>query len=155
MDPQNTARVDGSERVTDKEFNKQKARTAKIFKHWCWMLGLNTWVKVTLEYWREPLTPRPSEEPYHPLATPEADCLAKWEYKTAHMRICLADAADMDDDALERTIVHELCHCLVNEMRCYPEGINHEEHVVTSLAQAFHWVQKITADETKKALKRG
>lgn len=139
--------------MTDKEFNKQKARAAKIFKHWSWMLGLNTWQKVTLEYWREPLSPRAGESPYHPLAMPDADCLARWEYKTAHMRIDLTNAEHMKDDELETVIVHELCHCLVNEMRATGDKYAHEEHVVTSLAQAFRWVKLLTERAAKKGKK--
>jgi len=44
----------------------------------------------------------------------------------------------MDGDEIERAVVHELCHILVNEMR--EDEIHHEERVVTGLQKAFMWV---------------
>jgi len=43
----------------------------------------------------------------------------------------------MENDQIEMTIVHELCHALVNEMR--KDGIDHEERTVTALTKAFLW----------------
>jgi hypothetical protein len=45
----------------------------------------------------------------------------------------------LDEYELEKAIVHEFMHILVNEMRA--GGIDHEERVVTGLANAALWLE--------------
>lgn len=70
---------------------------------------------------------------------------ADWRYMTADLAVNVPAVARLDDDELERAVVHELCHALVNEMR--EGGIDHEERVVTTLASAFMWVRDVTRRE--------
>ena len=58
-----------------------------------------------------------------------------------------AGYAGMSNEELERTVVHELVHALVNELR--EGGIDHEERVVTTLTKAVLWVRDLTRDEAK------
>lgn len=60
-----------------------------------------------------------------------------WKYGTADLHINLPAFKGRKQWKIDRIIVHELVHALVNEMRY--EGIEHEERVVTSLTKAFFW----------------
>jgi hypothetical protein len=75
-----------------------------------------------------------------------ATCDANWIYGTATICINLPAFADRTPEQIERTVVHELCHILVNEMR---EGeLHHEERVVTTLTKAIFWA--IAAREAER-----
>lgn len=72
---------------------------------------------------------------------------ANWMYATAKISVNLPAFADMEPDAIERIVVHELMHILVNEMR---EGeLHHEERVVTQLTKAIFWVVAATEREVR------
>jgi len=64
---------------------------------------------------------------------------ADWRYLSASIAVNVKAVARLDDDELERAVVHELIHVLVNEMR--EPGIDHEERVVTMLSKAFFWTR--------------
>lgn len=67
-----------------------------------------------------------------------------WIYAESRVSVNLPALTDMTPDKIERTVVHELCHILVNEMR---EGeLHHEERVVTGLTKAFMWTESMTKD---------
>ncbi len=59
-------------------------------------------------------------------------------YGAAKISVNLPAFEGMEPDEIERIVVHELMHILVNEMR---EGeLHHEERVVTQLTKAIFWV---------------
>ena len=127
--------------MNDAEFEREKDRVRNFFNKWTTLLGLRWWQKIDIEYFREPLPPYKDEIP-HPEAIADTRC--RWRYLTAHIRISLSVVLDheYDDDQIEYIVVHELCHCLVNEMRPTEwdqNDLDHEERVVTHLAQAFLW----------------
>jgi hypothetical protein len=78
---------------------------------------------------------------------------SKWEYKQAHIWVYLYNfynnipKKDMKKKA-ENTVVYELGHAIVNEMR--EKGIKHEERVVTHLTNMILWMEK----EHKKEIGR-
>lgn len=67
-----------------------------------------------------------------------ATVTAQWMYADAKISINLPVFDEIEPALIERIIVHELCHILVNEMR--EDDIHHEERVVTGLTKAFFWV---------------
>lgn len=72
---------------------------------------------------------------------------ANWMYAEAKISINLPAFDELDADKIERIVVHELCHILVNEMR---EGeLHHEERVVTGLTKAIFWVADAAGVPTK------
>lgn len=84
-----------------------------------------------------------------------------WQYLRASLTFHLPTVATETDDELEYIIVHELTHVLVNEMRWVDaiakddderrHNIQHEERVVTHIAQAFRWIREEGAkDKTKR-----
>lgn len=75
---------------------------------------------------------------------------ANWMYASAKISVNLPAFDDMKPDEIERHVVHELCHILVNEMR---EGeLHHEERVVTGLTKAFFWVENAVVAEMEGKL---
>lgn len=75
-----------------------------------------------------------------------ATVIAQWMYADAKICINLPAFEHIEDEDIERVVVHELCHILVNEMR-EPE-LHHEERVVTQLTKAFFWVADAARSET-------
>lgn len=65
---------------------------------------------------------------------------ADWKYGVARVYINLPAFKEIKRWRVERIIVHELVHILVNEMR--EDGLEHEERVVTGLTKAFIWTKQ-------------
>lgn len=66
-------------------------------------------------------------------------CHTDWRYQETSIEISTKKICQLDEDSIERVVVHELMHVLLNEMR--EEGIDHEERVATNLQKAFMWVR--------------
>lgn len=119
----------------DKQFRETKKRLKSAISKWHKTLGLGWW-KVDYRYYNT-LTSGDRSLNGNILAT----CSADWRYMTAD--ICFAVesiwGAELDDEAIEALVVHEMCHILVNEMR--EDGIDHEERVTETLARAFVWAR--------------
>jgi hypothetical protein len=62
---------------------------------------------------------------------------SNWMYGSAKISVNLPAVLAMEHHEIERMIVHELCHVLVNEMR--EDEIHHEERVVTQLTKTIFW----------------
>lgn len=71
----------------------------------------------------------------------DALCDAKWQYMDHELTFHLGRVRTMTAEEIEITVVHELCHILVNEMREPDEDLKHEERVTTQLQKAFMWVR--------------
>lgn len=128
---------------SDAEYDRNRDRILKLKDKWLAPLGL-LWWQIELEYSREPLLPDDAQDRKDDYCT-LARCYAKWQYMRAKIVFNMVDVARLDDEALERTFVHECMHVLVNEMRYYGEegGLAHEERVVCTLTNAFLWVRKV------------
>ena len=82
---------------------------------------------------------------------------AKWEYMSASIDVYCSAVRHADDDALEDFVVHELMHCIVNEMReCATEftdkDVKHEERVVSILTSA---VLAVRRDAMERGVRKG
>jgi hypothetical protein len=64
-------------------------------------------------------------------------CWSTWHYKQATIQLRKKDMLAMDERSVEAVVVHELIHCVTNEMRYYSTDTNHDEAVVTNLVNAF------------------
>ena len=60
-----------------------------------------------------------------------ARCTPRWKYFEAELEFNYLVLKDKKDEDIERIVLHELLHIVVNEMR--EEGIDHEERVVSHL----------------------
>jgi len=64
-----------------------------------------------------------------------ARCSTKWNYFTVQLDFSHVMLASMSDAEIERVVLHELLHVVVNEMR--EDGVDHEERVVSHLTMIF------------------
>ena len=62
-----------------------------------------------------------------------------WRYMTCTIYLNIPAMKSKEAWEVEKIIIHELCHALVNEMR--EDGLDHEERVVTGLTKAFLWTE--------------
>lgn len=131
-------------KITASHLNKRSKKIEKFqnlldsyLDYWIPVLGLDSWSRIT-SYFN--IETRPSSGTL-------GDAAVNWQYTEADITIYLAEIVDGDfpEDRLEYVVVHELCHCLVNEMRDENSDekhlnkylIPHEERVVSNLAMAF------------------
>lgn len=107
----------------------------KAAKFWIGNLGLGYW-DVEFEYHAHHFL----ESPYTPLTC--GYCETDWKYLRATVHVSDPVLCTLEEKDIERFVVHELCHALVNEMRDYEEGdLSHEERVCSMLTNAFMWTK--------------
>jgi len=125
--------------MSNKYINKKSKLVRKLFKKWTYLLGLRWWhVSLTIITDPQEINEAFRDSEYGSVvATSHAD----WRYLDAEIKVNMPALAREDKSEIERVIVHELCHVLVNEMR--EEGIDHEERVASTLASAFLWTRNI------------
>jgi hypothetical protein len=97
------------------------------------------WIKQTgLGYWD-------IEVNYHNEFTDPKDANAimyvdvDWQYIRAQIHVSYSACKGMTSTEIEKCVVHELMHIILNEMR-EPET-DHEERVATMLQKAMFWVR--------------
>lgn len=122
------------------EFTKKLSRTNKAVRaladHWATTLGMRWFEDFKIQTYntRNDLPEDHGQYPTCGFAT------VMWEYKKATVGFCLEMLVELSPVEIERVIVHEICHVLVNAMREYEKmGIKVEEMVVTNLTQALLW----------------
>lgn len=121
-----------------KAYKRTRNRAKRHFEQWVYLLGLRWWDIEVRWYDNRRDFRTASRAPSRNAAM----CVyADWRYATATIYVNVEALARVDDRELEQSIVHELCHALVNEMR--KKGIDHEERVVTMLSKAFMWVREL------------
>lgn len=113
-----------------KDFKRQHARIGKMVDKWLTALGLKWW-RVEVNY-HDGGDSRVAME-----------CWAQWQYLSARIDIYVPVVAELDDDALERTFVHECIHVLINEMREPDDDGKHEDRVCETLTKAIFWVREL------------
>lgn len=114
------------------------------FEKWVNCLGL-AWWEIQIAYYDDPgeIVRQFRQADNGDVVAAFVD--ANWMYAEATICINLPLFAEMTDEKIERIVVHELMHILVNEMR---EGeIHHEERVVTQLTKAIFWTVKAHEEE--------
>src|SRR3990167_8555790 len=121
----------------DKELNKKEKLVKSYFKKWMRSLGL-LWWSITIHYYDDPDSILEIFKSQDEGRVIFARTMVDWKYAQATIQVNLLAMKTMDGDEIERAVVHELCHILVNEMR--EDEIHHEERVVTGLQKAFMWV---------------
>ncbi len=117
-----------------KTFKYHRKRVRKFVKPWLHVLGLG-WYEAIEFHWYD------NEKDFRKSAdgTVLMRVWSDWRYMTATVAVNVPAVARLTDTQLERAVVHEFVHVLVNEMR--EKGIDHEERVVTMLTKAFFWVR--------------
>lgn len=131
--------------MTDKQFEDCKRRVQALLDEWAFgkdrkgprIPSLKDWI-IVVRYSREGIQMPDGDEA-------GAQVVSSWFYKTAEIDFNCLNLHDLTTVEIERTVLHELCHLLVNEMRewggKYGEReeawSHHEERVVTDLSMAF------------------
>lgn len=110
---------------------KNKNRIKKLLDFWVRYFGLTYW-KIEIEY-KDYIVPGESGN------VPVARTFADWRYLSATIEINISDISGMKKEELEKVIVHELLHIIVNELR--EKDISHEERVVSELTNASIWLK--------------
>lgn len=114
----------------------QKDILKECFATWITRLGL-AWWSIEVHYYDDPGEIVRLFRQIDSGGVVPAFVDANWMYAEAKISINLPAFDDMTPEKIERIVVHELMHILVNEMR---EGeLHHEERVVTQLTKAIFW----------------
>jgi hypothetical protein len=128
--------------MDDTEYAVQVERVKTLFNKWIGPLGLATW-DISLLVERTRCSREKSEKDSGYEFVINADCAASWEYEKATITCYLPRIADLSDERLERTMIHEMLHCLLDELDCQnkdaAERRRHVEHVVSVFARLFHY----------------
>jgi predicted SprT family Zn-dependent metalloprotease len=69
-----------------------------------------------------------------------AECDTSWKYFTATIDFNYVQLKDMEEKEIEKIIIHELLHVVLNEMR--EEGVEHEERVTSHLQMVISYLDK-------------
>jgi hypothetical protein len=111
-------------------YRKLALELSQLMDEWIKTLGLDYW-SIETSY-----LARKCEHSENTRA--EVSC--SWEYRNAVVTFYLGASVEDSPDEREYSLVHELCHCLVNPMSRGANKTHHrknEESVVTDLACAF------------------
>lgn len=122
--------------MTDKEFLKERTRVSKALKKWAYVLGFAHW-NLSFIYGREPFK-QPADGSFETKMTTEV----KWEYMTVVIRVALSTTHYLPDIDLERMIIHEFAHALINEMHAVAKDSDHEERVAEQVMMAIWWAYR-------------
>jgi Zn-dependent peptidase ImmA (M78 family) len=107
----------------------------KCVQFWAPVMGLDQWSSVNITF---------SYENHDRGKGILAETNSLWHYLRADIVFYLPSiiASNFTEREIENVVVHELCHCLLDEMGMEDEELRHqqmihEERVVTSLAMSF------------------
>ena len=126
-----------------KERKRQVKRLRAIQKKWIGPLGLKWWNRVEFVYLdkRKPFQSKAkATETQRPVESVMVSYI-DWARQWAEIEVNLPLVATLNDDELEHTTLHELCHVMVSAMKEGNDDL--EELVVTRLAMAFKWVEEL------------
>lgn len=123
---------------TDSYTNELKKYENEINKHidyWIPVLGLDSWIRLDVSCALGSDASNPGTL---------AETIVDWRYMEANIDFYLGSIVEsgITPHRMEYIVVHELCHCVVSEMRPkLHEGeradTDHEERVASNLARAF------------------
>jgi len=116
--------------LKDRTVLQLKKVTHKLLGKWKYNLFLNTW-KIDSNI-RDYISG--GNDGYSTVATCDAD----WRYFEATINFSYIKMKDMEEIEIEKVIIHELLHAVVNEMRY--DGLEHEERVVSQLSMIMSWM---------------
>lgn len=121
-------------------------RVKAAFSKWVERLGL-AWWRVDVCYYDDPGEILRRFKPEFEDRIVAARVIADWRYAEASIEVNLPAFAGKTDEEIERIVVHELVHILVNEM--HENETHHEERVVTTLTKAIFWTAAAVERESK------
>ncbi len=108
----------------------------KYVKKWSEKLFLGLWRKEM-----RVVSHIPPDEGQDPRWEIGATTRSNWHHLQADLEFSHYLLCDKDDKTVERMVIHELLHVLLNEMR--ESGLEHEERVVSHLEIAFEEIEDL------------
>ena len=118
--------------MNDKTYRKERARVLKRLRHWREPMGVGWW-KIEFVWFREEKTTDHSSKAEW---LTYFSVVSDWKYRTAVLNCYLGSTLDLSEDVLDRSIIHEFCHIIVNPMS-RERHRDEEELVCESLALAI------------------
>ena len=110
---------------------------------WQQLLGLEDW-EINVRFYSKSGCKKATKDGVY------AECRPMWEYKSAGVSFNYRLLARRPHH-IETTVIHELLHCIVNEMRDYALNPKHEERVVTNLEKAFHSISSAVCSRLQES----
>jgi hypothetical protein len=129
--------------VKPKALKREMARCETLFTRWQFRLGLKWW-NVQRQYYSSEKDYEAAKLIDDPVHTSYMIVWAQWPYLHATIGVNCRATRRLPKKQLERIVIHELLHCLVNEMREPDPDRKHEERVVTTLTDAVVWTRDFT-----------
>ncbi len=131
--------------MRDVDFERQKNRCQPYFEKWVHLLGLDSW-EIKVRYTDEPM--QEDDPSGHWTFATFMHVMTDWSRMRGTVEVFCANLTDLSERELERSIIHELCHVIVNEMHDdTSKRRDHEERAVEGLAKAFQWVAEARLDD--------
>lgn len=125
--------------VSQEEADKTVEITKKYVDVWTGVLGLRSWeCSFFYIYDAEQYPQYFANDEVGKQIMAHVDC--DWRYMQLLIAFNVKQMCECSEEKIERIVVHELVHALVNEMRS--RGVPHEERVVTQLTSAFIWTKE-------------
>lgn len=132
--------------MSDKEYEKQKARVNKYREKWFDTLGLG-WYEVKLNW------SQLEDRENHDTA---AKTTWRWQYRSAEITFFLPAFVDLDDDDVESIVVHEFAHILTGPMvqNAPDENTQLMEYGTECVARALIWARLAGENKLNKGRKK-
>ncbi len=126
--------------MTDAEFTSWHLRVKRQVDGWVKVFPLTAW-DIQVRYHRTTAA-FVDDTPDEVTAVAAGCAIVRWEYAmaTLHFNLERMESCGYTGDDIERSVVHEYMHLLLNEVRPQePTGdwLDHEEHAASMLAYAF------------------
>lgn len=119
--------------MNDTDFNTQRSRIEKLIEHWSPIVGLDNWEVQNLYFYA------PNEHNQFDdkaLAT----TAASWTYRRVTFNWYLQVVETVEDDpVLERHVIHELCHTLIDPLHIPSDSFDADrlEYVTQCVADSL------------------
>jgi hypothetical protein len=137
--------------MKDAEKSAQKRRIRRLTNKWRVQLGLGPW-SISMHYEDDGADFKGVAFGPGQIAACEAD----WRYLFANISWNLPTVQKYDDDELQGHVIHELLHCVIDEIARDAKEAGHDnnvERVTTSLERAMQWAYKLGLKEGRRAVK--
>ena len=133
--------------MEESEFQALKTKILGLIEKWFALLQLQGW-RVTCEYYHDHIPD--SHNSSDALVVP-ATSTSWWQYKTILIRWNMNQLTKETENSLDEMVCHELLHGVVSELQEWrddpPNGIKHEERVVTELSHIILALARTTKEE--------
>lgn len=122
-----------------KEYRRQKSRIGPLFEEWAERLRLHNFAIVVTYYDNRKQFRKEAKASKNAVMSVTPD----WRYLTADIRVCVPMVVSLDEEKLERFVIHELLHVALNHAFGWRldrsmDEIANEEHVVSHLTTVLY-----------------